>query len=1818
MAAHRRAPVLSGLEIAPATASIAKGATQAFAATAVFSDGSRQPVSQGLSWTSSLASVASIDADGLATGLAPGQTEIRASLEGFSAVAFLTVLPPALERIEISPKSAEVAAGLSQQFSARAFYEDGTDAALSEGLSWSVADASIAAVDGAGLATGLKAGTVTVRVQFEEESDEAALTVTPAVLEAIVVTPSPLTLQIGQSRQLSAAALFSDGRREEPAQDILWTSSAPALVSVSDSGAISALAEGAATITASREGKSGSAQVSVSPLAPLPFKVGAAETSASFLPLPGSVCIGGYDLFCERNATAEHDPLLAGAVAISGKDEASFILVKTTNVGYFAAYKLGNGPNGIYDIRQRIARRLHDLLGRVAVKADQIVVTSDHSHQGPDTIGIWGGVSPTYMAQLAQAAVDAGVKAYLDRRPARLFAARVQGPPTAGSYSRGPTDDPDREFRVLYAEERNGARIATLVNYAPHATVLSSDNETATGDWTAWAAQITQAQSGGVGLGLVGALGAMDWNKSGDNPQREAEARARLGNLLNAAFAARSEVQGDAVAVKTTFIREPLAQPILLANYAPTVNVPQTGSLSIERAETPPWAHGGAIGTYAAAVRLGDVFMSAFPGEPFPQLHYALRDCETLPEGIEAGTDCGSIEGARVNFLLGGANDFLGYMLYTPEQYAQSFEEGAFYLGGCPEEALREGLGQEIDGACPDHWALMVSPTIGRHLVCTVQNSAAALGFTVGAKNQECPLLTALDGIAAPAEYPSISPLPMTPAELANSPAGGLAANCRAQGAPEAMCAGLATVSASVGAQLAGQVGSNPLPPVPSRVSRAGVAERDASWHLGASAGQFADSGAGIARDAGFDPYGHSTRKVGSDILGTRIKVRALVIEDGDGNRVAIAANELYLPNDLLHRRVAQRLAEHDAQVLAGLAEGPVTGIRSENLATTSSHSHTSPFYSTPSWGTWIFQDVFDLRFYEYMATQMADAVIEATRSMKPARMGGATAAFNGIQAHTYGPKTDSFNGTPAGQPYDYTTQQVTVVRFDDISGAQPRPLANWVIFGVHPEWVWGEEIVNGDVTHATMRMLDRETGAMTVMSQSETGASGPHKDTRVHAPEARREFQESALAGADRAARLLADTVKTTLAQIAANDSSGLRQFAPMRERFRVASASQRFAPPATRPYPGVSNCNSDPLWQGRVGLPILGFPDCFYDHADVTDMLVEPFLAALPYKPEQLRDQLQAAGVPIPTSYSASSLTAVEETAAVHLQVFKLGDIVATMCPCEQFTSGALNLVSRLDKQAGNLWHGYDWLCQLSPQHPARAGESAEVTAFCERQQARYPDSRGRQGSLDDAGALARIRAQIHNDAAGWETDPFSLGGEAEALDPAAILGNFTHEEFTGNGYDLVIPVGMVNDYWGYMPEYREYRSHDHYRKALNGLGPHGADFINTRLARMAARLNYAKVDLPLNPLDGPFQAESARAEALAQGLGALAQAYVAAYEQQIPADGGTPRITQQPGNVVGGAARAQVPRFSAAVLKFVGGSNYNDMPEVRVERLVSGSVEDGQWETFGDQMGEVQLQLKFLPSLLSESGELPVAGEGVGLAVPDPAALVTWRAGLFEWVWTASFEAFVSEVPDLGARPAVTPEGTYRFVVSGEHRGLTGLAPYQFSSNAFDVVPWGGITVDDLRVEEDGHVSFRIGPQNEFRQFKSGAGSGDISVPAEQPAYAVAAVDYPDSYSGGISWIRNERQLFGYGPGREDDQQYCGRCTFRPWADRAEVASAALTVTSGDGSERLLSARRNGARWRSTEAIGVGETARVAARGIVDQYGEFNAAASASVER
>lgn len=968
------------------------------------------------------------------------------------------------------------------------------------------------------------------------------------------------------------------------------------------------------------------------------------------------------------------------------------------------------------------------------------------------------------------------------------------------------------------------------------------------------------------------------------------------------------------------------------------------------------------------------------------------------------------------------------------------------------------------------------------------------------------------------------------------------------------------------------------LPPGPVR---AGAAVVDSTWHVGASAGQYAGEETGIVRSDGtFEPYTHAPTSRSTYGLQGRETVRALVIEGSDGKRVAVVTNDLYIPQDLVDRRVAGLLAEYDATASAN----DRTGITDANMMISVSHSHSSPYYSTPSWGPWAFEDVFDIRYFDHISHRMAEAVIAASRKLVPVRVGASVSYFDLLQRHSFGPSVAD-DGTPAGFPdADFAENRSVaktenekmafVVRFDDISEGAPKPLANWIVFGLHPEMLDGNDLLASEYVNTTERNLDREIGGVTLFSQENTGTAEPARDGRSQPASVRAEYSHREYGQVERAARLLTENVKKTRLDIENNTPEDPNQFAPFSTNFVVRFADYRFAPPSLRPTQTVSNCRTEKVFQGNPGIPVVGLPDCEFALGAVG----QPVVGALPVSPSVTYETLRAAGVPVPDNYGFPSWTGLQETPTVHLQALRLGDIGITVCPCEQWGDQARNIRSRLNKIAGDFWDGFDWTAHTTPAGRAWCVQNGDTTWTC----ANPGNPASDLAPVSDV-SYRRMKAQIHNDARGWDDLAYSAQAESEPVKIEDIKGNYTHEELTDHAYSIVIPVGMTNDYEGYISTYREFQRGDHYRKALTGLGPHSSDFLATRLSRMAANLNGATFEL-LGPKDLAYGPENTREYQAAQILGQAAERYTQLYEATLPADGGTAGITRQP---------ASIKRFDAASVRWVGGDTYTDTPNVKVQRK-AGEV----WVDFANGFSEVQYRANY----------------------PTSTDLPAWRTGAFTWNWEATFEAMVSDIQmsDVAGNPyRATPAGTYRFVIDGTRREGAPAAetPYHLESAEFTVSPWDGITIEDLSIGDDGTVSFGVGPVNYYKY-----GASNLPDPR---GYKVGPIDFPDTASALSIYPfikqRNESQnLRTYGPGFDDDQQFCFQCSFRPWLDAANAPpTAEVEVTFVGGATQTFTATWTNGRY-VTEPFGAAvASAQVPPGGVTTSYGEHNGT-EASVSR
>lgn len=175
---------LTAIAIAPLSASIPVGVQQLFTATGTYSDGSTANLTSQATWSVASTAIAKISG-GTATGVAAGSTTVTATDSGISGTATLTVLTETVTAISVTPGSADISVGGTEQFTATATYNDGTQGNVSSSASWSVGSGSIATVNSSGLAIGLAQGDTSVTALLSGFSSSATLEVSNATITGV-------------------------------------------------------------------------------------------------------------------------------------------------------------------------------------------------------------------------------------------------------------------------------------------------------------------------------------------------------------------------------------------------------------------------------------------------------------------------------------------------------------------------------------------------------------------------------------------------------------------------------------------------------------------------------------------------------------------------------------------------------------------------------------------------------------------------------------------------------------------------------------------------------------------------------------------------------------------------------------------------------------------------------------------------------------------------------------------------------------------------------------------------------------------------------------------------------------------------------------------------------------------------------------------------------------------------------------------------------------------------------------------------------------------------------------------------------------------------------------------------------------------------------------------------------------------------------------------------------------------------------------------------------------------------------------------------
>lgn len=253
-------PLSIGLDKENVTLDISTNKTYQFKAT-IYPSTANTDI--GLTWSSSDNSVATVNKDGVVTGVKNGTTVITVVTENKKVTSASVTVQTSPVSISISPSSATIdLSAENKSVQLKATISPNTTN-IKNKITWTSTNNNIATVDSNGLVRGYANGTVTITATTANgKSTKATITVQTSPT-AIFLDKTNIVFDMSKNRTAYLTVRYNPSTANVN-KGITWTSSNNGVVSVDGNGAVTAKGNGNATITAkTANGKTAQCQIQV-------------------------------------------------------------------------------------------------------------------------------------------------------------------------------------------------------------------------------------------------------------------------------------------------------------------------------------------------------------------------------------------------------------------------------------------------------------------------------------------------------------------------------------------------------------------------------------------------------------------------------------------------------------------------------------------------------------------------------------------------------------------------------------------------------------------------------------------------------------------------------------------------------------------------------------------------------------------------------------------------------------------------------------------------------------------------------------------------------------------------------------------------------------------------------------------------------------------------------------------------------------------------------------------------------------------------------------------------------------------------------------------------------------------------------------------------------------------------------------------------------------------------------------------------------------------------------------------------------------------
>ena len=272
-----------------------------------------------------------------------------------------------------------------------------------------------------------------------------------------------------------------------------------------------------------------------------------------------------------------------------------------------------------------------------SINTDHIVMSSTHTHSGPDVVGIWGkdlmhsGVNDKHMQLIVDRAVEAIKEAVQVRKPVTIsFGSGSFGEDWVKNISE--PGEIDRSVSVIKFSALNGKNIAMLTNFACHPTIMDDASTAASSDYVWGYYHYLDSAQGGVNMFLQGAIGG--WVQPEDVPHTYDDANYHGSSLGKYAFElSKKKNSSKNISFTSAKVDFPLANPSFQM---------------LSKAGVIKRNFGKTVSSEIAYFTIGDASFATHPGETCPALSL---DTKKL------------MNNNGPKFILGLSQDALGYII---------------------------------------------------------------------------------------------------------------------------------------------------------------------------------------------------------------------------------------------------------------------------------------------------------------------------------------------------------------------------------------------------------------------------------------------------------------------------------------------------------------------------------------------------------------------------------------------------------------------------------------------------------------------------------------------------------------------------------------------------------------------------------------------------------------------------------------------------------------------------------------------------------------------------------------------------------------------------------------------------------------------------------------------------------------------------------------------------------------------------------------------------------------------------------------------------